>query len=50
MSQKAEEAAFLGAYCYYKQSPTFTLTQEKTDESIEKLQQFINYYPYSEKL
>ena len=50
MSQKAEEAAFLGAYCYYKQSPTFTLTQEKTDEAIEKLQQFINYYPYSEKL
>ena len=50
MSQKAEEAAFLGAYCYYKQSPTFTLTQEKTDEAIDKLQQFINYYPYSEKL
>lgn len=50
MSQKAEEAAFLEAYCYYKQSPTFTLTQEKTDEAIEKLQQFINYYPYSEKL
>jgi len=50
MSQKAEEAAFLGAYCYYKQSPNYTLTQEKTDEAIEKLQQFINYYPYSEKL
>ena len=27
-----------------------TLTQEKTQEAIEKLQQFINFYPYSEKL
>jgi outer membrane protein assembly factor BamD len=50
MSQKVEEAAYLGAYCYYKQSPVLTLTQEKTQEAIEKLQQFINFYPYSEKL
>ncbi len=50
MSQKVEEAAYLAAFCYYKQSPTFTLTQEKTREAIEKLQEFINFYPNSEKL
>ena len=50
MSQKVEEAAYLAAFCYYKQSPTFTLTQEKTKEAIEKLQEFINFYPNSEKL
>ena len=50
MSQKAEEAAFLAAFCYYKQSPVYTLTQEKTNEAIEKLQEFINFYPRSEKL
>ena len=50
MSQKAEEAAYLAAFCYYKQSPVHTLTQEKTIEAIEKLQEFINFYPNSEKL
>ena len=50
LSQKAEEAAFLAAFCYYKQSPAYTLTQEKTIDAIEKLQEFINFYPNSEKL
>jgi len=50
ISQKVEEAAFLGAYCYYKQSPRHSLDQEETRTAIEKLQNFINYYPYSEKL
>jgi outer membrane protein assembly factor BamD len=50
ISQKVEEAAFLGAYCYYKQSPKHSLDQDDTRKAIEKLQNFINYYPYSEKL
>jgi outer membrane protein assembly factor BamD len=45
-----EEASFLGAYCYYKQSPKHSLDQDDTRKAIEKLQNFINYYPYSEKL
>ena len=50
ISQKVEEAAFLGAYCYYKQSPKHSLDQADTMTAIEKLQNFINFYPYSEKL
>ncbi len=50
ISQKVEEAAFLGAYCYYKQSPRHSLDQDETRTAIEKLQNFINFYPFSEKL
>ena len=38
ISQKVEEAAFLGAYCYYKQSPRHSLDQDETRTAIEKLQ------------
>ena len=50
ISQKVEEAAFLAAYCYYKQSPRHSLDQDETRTAIEKLQNFINFYPFSEKL
>ena len=50
ISQKVEEAAYLEAYCFYKQSPKFSLDQEQTVEAIDKLQNFINFYPYSENL
>ena len=50
ISQKVEEAAYLEAYCFYKQSPKFSLDQEQTFEAIDKLQNFINFYPYSENL
>ena len=50
ISQKVEEAAYLEAFCFYKQSPKFSLDQEPTVEAIDKLQNFINFYPYSENL
>jgi outer membrane protein assembly factor BamD len=50
ISQKAEEASFLSAYCYYKQSPKYSLAQDDTNTAIQKLQNFINFYPYSERL
>ena len=50
MSQKVDEAAFLGAYSYYKTSPRYSLDQKETLTAIEKLQDFINSYPNSEKM
>jgi outer membrane protein assembly factor BamD len=49
-SEKAEEAAFLGAKGYYFNSPVYSKEQKETVEAIEKLQLFINAYPNSEYL
>ena len=50
LSQKVDEAAYLGAYSHYKTSPVFSLDQKETLTAIEKLQEFINSYPNSEKM
>lgn len=47
-SDKREEAAFLAAESYYKQSPVYSLDQKDTNMAINKLQRFINLYPSSE--
>ncbi len=49
-SEKAEEAAFLGAKGYYFNSPIYSKDQKETVEAIEKLQLFVNAYPNSEYL
>lgn len=49
-SDKADEAAFLGAKSYYKLSPRYSLDQTDTDKALMKLQNFINTYPESEYL
>ncbi len=49
-SEKAEEAAFLGASCYAKLSPRFTLDQTDTFKAIDKLQAFIDNYPNSQHM
>jgi len=49
-SPKAEEARFLSAYCYYLESPNFTLDQENTLRAIDALQLFINLYPKSDRV
>ncbi|HYK76169.1 MAG TPA: outer membrane protein assembly factor BamD [Daejeonella sp.] len=49
-SPKAEECRFMGAYCYYLESPNYTLDQENTIKAIEALQLFINLYPKSERV
>lgn len=46
-SEKAEECAFYGAYCYSKLSPEYSLDQVDTYKAIEKLQTFIDKYPNS---
>ncbi|MGB5404818.1 MAG: outer membrane protein assembly factor BamD [Robiginitalea sp.] len=47
-SDKAAEAAFLGAKSYYMLSPKYSLDQTDTDKALTKLQLFINSYPESE--
>lgn len=49
-SPKSEECRFMSAYCYYLESPTFSLDQENTLKAIESLQLFINFYPKSERV
>ncbi len=49
-SPKAEEARYMAAYCYYLESPSFSLDQENTMKAIEALQLFINLYPKSERV
>lgn len=46
-SEKQEEASFLGAKCYSKLSPVYSLDQTDTDKALEKLQNFIDTYPSS---
>lgn len=47
-SEKAVEAAFLGAKSYFMLSPRYSLDQTDTDKALVKLQNFINAYPDSE--
>lgn len=49
-SEKREEAAFLGAECFYNLSPVYSLDQTDTDKALSKLQKFIDTYPNSEYL
>ncbi len=49
-SPKAEECRFLAAYCFYLDSPNFSLDQDNTYKAIESMQLFINLYPKSERV
>ena len=49
-SEKREEAAFLGAECFYKLSPVYSLDQTDTQKALDKLQRFIDVYPSSQHL
>lgn len=48
-SGRAEECRYMGAYCYFLESPKVGLDQEYTYRAIEALQLFINLYPNSER-
>ncbi|RZL04841.1 MAG: outer membrane protein assembly factor BamD, partial [Pedobacter sp.] len=48
-SKNAEECRYMGAYCYYLDSPNPSLDQENTYKAIDALQLFINLYPKSER-
>jgi len=49
-SEKAEEAAYMHAYCYYLGSPDFTLDQSNSVKAIEQMQLFVNKYPNSTRI
>jgi len=49
-SARAEECRFMAAYCYYLDSPIYSLDQENTSKAIESLQLFINLYPKSDRV
>jgi len=49
-SPKAEECRFMAAYCYYLESPIYSLDQDNTLKAIESLQLFINLHPKSERV
>ncbi len=49
-SQKAEEAYFMMSFSHYKTSPSFSLDQTDTYEALDKIQEFINRYPDSERM
>ena len=43
-SKYAEESMFTAAYCYYLNSPAFSLDQSSTYKAIDELQLFANRY------
>ena len=49
-SEYAEEAQFMNAFCYYKDSPTYSLDQTNTVDAIRQFQLFVNKFPKSTKV
>ncbi len=49
-STRAEECRFMSAYCYYLDSPLYSLDQDNTSKAIDALQLFINLYPKSDRV
>lgn len=49
-SPRAEECRYMAAYCFYLESPKYSLDQENTRKAIEALQLFINLYPKSPRV
>jgi outer membrane protein assembly factor BamD len=49
-SPRTEECAFMGAYCYYMDSPSYKLDPTNTETAITELQLFINRYPQSTRI
>jgi len=43
-SSKVEEAAYKKAYCYYLDSPVYSLDQDNTYKAINEMQKYINRY------
>ena len=49
-NEKADEAAYLTAYCYYLEAPDFSLDQAYTYKAINELQLYINTHPGSDRI
>jgi len=48
-SDKTEECAYMYAYCYFLESPRYSLDQTDTKSAIKEMQSFINKYPESKR-
>jgi outer membrane protein assembly factor BamD len=48
-SDKTEECAYMYAYCFYLESPRYSLDQTETKSAMKELQSFINKYPESKR-
>jgi outer membrane protein assembly factor BamD len=46
----AEECLFMGALCFSKESPRYSLDQSDTKSAIKEMQLFINKYPNSKRV
>jgi outer membrane protein assembly factor BamD len=49
-SEYAEECAFMKAYCYYQDSPNYSLDQTSTVKAINEFQLFIDQHLYSSRI
>ena len=49
-SKHAEEMAYMNAYCFYLESPSYSLDASNTIQAISELQYFIDSYPSSDKI
>jgi outer membrane protein assembly factor BamD len=49
-SQYTEECAYMNAYCYYLNSPHYSLDQGDTYKAINEFQLFVNQYPNSTRI
>ncbi len=49
-STHTEECAFMAAYCYYNESPRYSLDQTDTKNAIKELQNYINRFPTGPRL
>jgi len=48
INEHAEICSYMGALCYYHNSPVYSLDQTDTETAINELQRFVNQYPQSE--
>lgn len=48
--EKNEELAYMVGYCYYLESPSYSLDQSYTFKAINEIQLFVNTHPDSERL
>lgn len=49
-SPRAEECLYMSAYCYYLNSPSYSLDQTDTYKAIREFQLFIDQYPQSQRV
>ena len=49
-SKHTEECAYMSAYCYYNEAPSYSLDATNTYRAIKELQSFIDRYPKSSRV